>query len=134
MYKFLRSASVFSGTILEQTKDSIRAKGELIKNNVDVFAKTPEPEPQAIGNTALVTPKLTAEADFQNRYETPMGYGVGNGGSGSGSASYDGDLRLVGDAVKEQCWNFFTKTWGITPIAAAVFMGNITQESNFDQQ
>lgn len=82
-HKFLQSACTHCASILDKTTDTIRAKGELLKNGVNIFAYTPEPQPQSIGNTALVTPKLTAESDMQNRYETPMGYLDDSGSVGS---------------------------------------------------
>lgn len=87
-HKFLQSACQHCSSVLDKTTDIIRAKGELLKNGINVFAQTPEPQPEAIGNTALVVPKLTAEEDFKNRYETPMGSeSGGSSSSGSGSSS-----------------------------------------------
>lgn len=86
-HKFLQSACQHCSSVLDKTTDIIRAKGELLKNGINVFAQTPEPQPEAIGNTALVVPKLTAEEDFKNRYETPMGYTDSSNGSGSGDFS-----------------------------------------------
>lgn len=83
-HKFLQSACQHCSSVLDKTTDIIRAKGELLKNGINVFAQTPEPQPEAIGNTALVVPKLTAEEDFKNRYETPMG---SESGSSSGSSN-----------------------------------------------
>lgn len=62
----------------------MRAKGELLNNDVNIFKQTPTPKPEAIGNTALVVPKVTAETDMKNRYATP----VGSSSSGSSSGSY----------------------------------------------
>lgn len=128
-HKYLQSACTHCASILDKMTDIIRAKGELLKNGVDIFARIPEPDPQEIGNTALVVPKLTAEDDFENRYETPMGY---TAGGSSGSGAFNGDLGLIGNEVTEQVWNYFTKTWGITEEGAAALMGNIEQESTFD--
>lgn len=83
MHKFLQSACTHCASVLDKTTNMIRAKGEVMKNGVNIFTYTPEPQPQSIGNTALVTPKLTAESDMQNRYETPVGYTEGSSGSGS---------------------------------------------------
>ena len=76
----------------------------------------------------MVTPKLTAETDIKNRYETPIGAGT-SGSSGSGSYSA---ANLTGNENAEKCWNYFTKTWGISKTWAAAFLGNIVIES-FDQ-
>lgn len=91
-HKFLQSACSHCASILDKTTDIIRAKGELLKNGVNIFAYTPEPAAQAIGNTALVVPKLTAESDMQSRYETPMGYTDGGGSSSNTSSSSSGNL------------------------------------------
>lgn len=82
-HKFLQSACQHCSSVLDKTTDIIRAKGELLKNGINVFAQTPEPQPEAIGNTALVVPKLIAEEDFKNRYETPMGSESGESSSSS---------------------------------------------------
>lgn len=96
MYKYLNSACVFTGEILNATIKMVQAKAALAAKGVNIFAKTPEPEPQAIGNTALVVPKVTAESDLQNRYETPLNAGVGNGGGSNGSnSSYTGENSSI---------------------------------------
>ena len=89
-HKFLQSACSHCASILDKTTDIIRAKGELLKNGVNIFAYTPEPAAQAIGNTALVVPKLTAESDMQSRYETPMGYT--DGGSSVSNSGITGSI------------------------------------------
>lgn len=91
-HKFLQSACTHCASILDKTTDTIRAKGELLKNGINIFAHTPEPNPEAIGNTALVVPKLTAEADMQNRYETPMGYSEGSSSGNSGDSGGGGSV------------------------------------------
>lgn len=128
MYKYLNSACVFTGEILNATIKMVQAKAKLAADGVNIFAKTPEPEPKAIGNTALVVPKVTAESDLQNRYETPMNAdAVGGGGGGA-----VGIPNLSGNDNAQKCWNFFVKTWGISKNWAAAFLGNIQQESQFD--
>lgn len=96
-HKFLQSACQHCSSVLDKTTDIIRAKGELLKNGINVFAQTTEPQPEAIGNTALVVPKLTAEEDFKNRYETPVGSeSGGNTGSNSSSGSIGSGYKGTG--------------------------------------
>ncbi len=94
-HKFLQSACAHCASVLDKTTEVIQAKGELLKNGIDIFVHTPEPEPQAIGNTALVVPKLTAESDLQNRYETPQG---SESGSSSGGATSSAHITNIGPA------------------------------------
>ena len=132
-HKFLQSACQHCSSVLDKTTDIIRAKGELLKNGINVFAQTPEPQPEAIGNMALVVPKLTAEEDFKNRYETPMGSeSGGSSGSSSEGGGYNSSLGLTGNDVTEQIWNFLTKNMGCSQTGAAAIMGNMEQESTFD--
>lgn len=112
-HKFLQSACQHCSSVLDKTTDIIRAKGELLKNGINVFAQTPEPQPEAIGNTALVIPKLTAESDMQNRYETPVGSesggntstnsssgSIGSGYKGTGPISHtDEDLKALAQCI-----------------------------------
>ena len=90
-HKFLQSACTHCASVLDKTTETIQAKGELLKNGIDIFVHTPEPEPQAIGNTALVVPKLTAESDLQSRYETPQG----SESSGSNTNNNGGSGNLI---------------------------------------
>jgi hypothetical protein len=128
-YKYLNSATKITDTVLKQTAESAKAKGKLLASGVDIFKKTPEPKPEAIGNTAMVTPKLTAETDIKNRYETPIGAGTsGSNGSGSVAAA-----NLQGSEAAEQVWNFLRKDMNLTPELSAGIMGNWQQEhANFD--
>lgn len=129
-HKFLQSACQHCSSVLDKTTDIIRAKGELLKNGINVFAQTPEPQPEAIGNTALVVPKLTAEEDFKNRYETPMG--SESGGSSSGSGGTGSAATLTGSERTEQIYNFLRKDMSLSAIMACGIMGNWQQENNFN--
>lgn len=130
-HKFLQSACSHCASILDKTTDIIRAKGELLKNGVNIFAYTPEPAAQSIGNTALVIPKLTAESDMQNRYETPMGYTDGGSSSGGSIGAVE---QLTGSDATEQVYNFLTKSMGLSTELACGIMGNWQQENNFSPE
>lgn len=127
-YKMYHSAAHLSDKVFQQVTEAGKAKAMLVKNNVDITKTTPEPEAKPITNTAYVIPNVTAESDIKNRYETPLNAGVGTSGSGGAV----GVPTLSGNGVAQQCWNFFTKTWGISKNWAAALVGNIEQESRFD--
>ncbi len=91
-YTLLFSDATNTGTILTQTVDTIRAKGELLANNVDIFAKTPEPQPQTVGNTALY--RLSSQ---QSSHEAPMNTYVAHKKS---TSPRDMLFSLIPDTIK----------------------------------
>ena len=121
MYKFLNSSNVLIDTILKQTVQIAKAKGKLTKAGVNIYSKTEEPAVKAIQNTVLVVPRITAETDYSNRYETP----IGNTSSGSGS------VTVTGSDNAERVWNFLIGNLSMNTIHAAGIMGNLAQENQF---
>lgn len=81
----------------------------------------------AIQNSAYVVPSLTAESDYKNRYETPVGVGTSSSGSESGTVA-----QLTGSATTEQIYNFLRKDMNLSPIMACGIMGNWKRENNFN--
>lgn len=104
-YRYLYGAGKISDKVMTQTANAAAAKGELLNAGVDIFAKTPEPPVQVIQNSAYVVPSITAESDFQGRYETPAGnitggYSSGGGISPSGGIAHDeSDLSIMANVI-----------------------------------
>ena len=128
-YRHFNSAAKLTNKILIQTAEEAKAKGQLVKNNVDITAKTPEPAAQAISNTAYVVPTITAENDLNNRYGSTTGVGASSNGTGSVSAA-----NLSGSSAAEQIYNFIRKEMGLSPQIACGMLGNFQQENNLSPE
>lgn len=126
-YKYLNAAYVNTANALQQTDIQTQAKAELLKHDINIFEKSPEPPVKAIGNTTLVVPQIIAENDMSNRYETPLNSNYADMDTGFG----DGIAQLSTGPIKKQVWDFLIHNMNLDPIRAAGIMGNMEQENNF---
>lgn len=126
-YKYLNAAYVNTANALQQTDMQVQAKAELLKHDINIFEKSPEPPVKAIGNTTLVIPQIIAENDMSNRYETPLNSNYADMDIGFG----DGIAQLSTGPIKKQVWDFLIHNMNLDPIRAAGIMGNMEQENNF---